>query len=111
MPDFLQDAATGIGGAIAALVAAFYAFPKLKNGLTGDRLDGSVLDRLKAMEDHAAVQDRQIVVQSDKIHRYAVLVTKLTVIIIRLDGLIGDKVALPKDLLEKIAALKAESPP
>ena len=61
------------------------------------------------MEEHAAVQDRQMVVQSDKIHRYAVRVTKLTVIIIRLDALIGDKVSIPKDLLEEIAALKEES--
>ena len=108
MPDFLQDTLTGVGSAAAALLAAFYAFPKLRNSLSGDSLDGKVLDRLAAMESHAAIQDRKMVVQDDKIHRYAVRVTKLTVIIIRLDGLIGDQIEIPKDLLDEIAALKAE---
>ena len=109
MPDFLQEIVSALGGGLAAALAALYAFPKLKNSFTGDRLDGDVLNRLKVMEEHAAVQDRQMLVQNDKIHRYAVRVTKLTVIIIRLDGLIGDKVSLPRDLLDEIAALKAES--
>lgn len=108
MPDFLQDAFTGFGTAVAALLGGFFAYPKLKNALSTDKLDGDVLKRLKAMEEHSALQDRKMIIQDDKIHRYAVRVTKLTVIIIRLDGLIGDKVEIPKDLLDEIAALKTE---
>lgn len=108
MPDFTQDPVTGWGGAVAALLALLYAFPKLKNGLVGDKLDGKVLERLADMEAHAALQDRKMIIQDDKIHRYAVRVTKLTVIILRLDGLIDNKVAIPKDLQDEIASLKNE---
>ena len=108
MPDFLQDTVTSFGAAVAALIAAFFAYPKMKNVVSGDKLDGKVLERLAAMEAHAALQDRKMIVQDDKIHRYAVRVTKLTVIILRLDGLIGDKVEIPKDLIDEIAALKNE---
>lgn len=95
---------------VASIIALAYMLPKLLNGFKGDQLNGNVLERLKAMEEHALVQDRKMILQDDKIHRYAVKVTKLIVIIIRLEALLmANSVNIPNELLDEIAKLKEEA--
>lgn len=97
-------------GIMGAGVLAFFAyFPKFVNGLRGDRLDGNVLDRLKAMEEHAALQDRKLIRQDEKIHKYSVRYTKLTVLVLRLEGLLkSNTIDIPADIADEITQLQAE---
>lgn len=111
LTDVLGKSVALTGGALAAAVIALaYVLPKLLNGFKGDQLNGNVLERLKAMEDHAAVQDRKMIVQDDKIHRYAIKVTKLIIISMRLEGLLmANNITIPPDLIAEIARLKNET--
>ncbi len=111
LTDMLGKGAGLTGGfLVAAVLALAYMLPKLLNGFKGDQLNGNVLERLKAMEDHATLQDKAMIRQDDKIHRYAVKVTKLVVIIIRLEALLmADKVTIPGDLVQEIAILKDDT--
>lgn len=104
-----DDLKTWGGAIVTALLTLSIVGPKLLNMFKGDSLNGSVLDRLKAMEDHARVQDRRAIVQDDKIHRFAIKVTRLMVVVIRLEGLLIEKqTTLPQDLIDEIIALKNE---
>jgi hypothetical protein len=96
------------GGAIAATLLTLSVIgPKLLNAFKGDSLNGSVLDRLKAMEEHAKLQDRRAIVQDDKIHRFAVKVTKLVVVMIRLESLLQQhEVEIPQDLIDDMVELR-----
>jgi len=97
------------GGIVAALLVIATVGPKLLNMFKGDSLNGSVLDRLKAMEEHAKVQDRRAIVQDDKIHRFAVKVTKLVVVMIRLEGLLQQhEIDIPQDLIDDMVELKKD---
>ncbi len=111
LSDVLGKSVALTGGALAAAVIALaYILPKLLNGFKGDQLNGNVLERLKAMEDHAAVQDRKMILQDDKIHRYAIKVTKLIIISIRLEGLlVANEIEIPPDLITEIDKLKNET--
>ena len=104
------DYATTAAAVVAALAAIAAFLPKLLNAIKGEGINGSVLDRLKAMETHAAVQDRRAIVQDDKIHRYAVKVTKLVVLMIRLEALLlANKVDIPQDVIDEMFNLKTET--
>ena len=106
----MSEYQTIAGSIIAALLTIAAIMPRILNAIKGEGLTGSVLDRLKAMEEHAKVQDRRAVVQDDKIHRYAVKVTKLVVLMIRLEALLlANKVDIPQDVIDEIFALKAET--
>ena len=106
----MTDYQTVAGSVIAALVALAALLPRLLNAIKGEGLTGSVLDRLKSMEEHAKVMDRRAIVQDDKIHRYAVRVTKLVVLMIRLEALlIASKTDIPQDIIDEMFALKAET--
>ena len=106
----MTDYQTVAGSIIAALLTIAAILPRVLNAIKGEGLTGSVLDRLKAMETHAAVQDRRAVVQDDKIHRYAVKVTKLVVLMIRLEALLlANKVDIPQDVIDEMFNLKAET--
>lgn len=97
------------GYIVAGLLTFSVVAPKLLNMFKGDSLNGSVLDRLKAMEEHAKVQDRRAIVQDDKIHRLAVKTTRLMVVVIRLEGLlVENSVNLPQELIDEIIELKNE---
>lgn len=95
-------------GVLAAAAVALVTFlPKLRNGMKTDQLDGDVLTRLTKMEKHAAVQDRKSELQDRKIHRYSVKLTRLVVVVIRLEGLlVANAVVIPPDLAEEISWLK-----
>lgn len=107
MPNVIQETA---GYVIASLVAGAAVLPKILNYFKGEGINGSLLDRIKAMEDHAHMQDRKAIIQDDKIHNLAVRTTRLMVVIIRLEGLLLEHdVELPEDLVSEIARLKAEA--
>lgn len=99
-----------IGGSlVAGLLVLAVLGPKLLNMFKGDSLNGSVLDRLLAMENHAKVQDRRAIVQDDKLHRFAVKVTKLVVVIIRLESLLQqNEIEIPQDLIDDIIVLRTD---
>ena len=106
----MTDYQTVAGSIIAALLTIAAILPRVLNAVKGEGITGSVLDRLKAMETHAAVQDRRAVVQDDKIHRYAVKVTKLVVLMIRLEALLlANTVEIPQDIIDEMFILKAET--
>ncbi len=102
-----KGAGSALGVAAAALLAMVTFLPKLRNGMKTDQLDGDVLTRLTNMEKHANAQDRRMVHQDRKIHRYAVRLTRLVVVVIRLEGLlVANSVVIPPDLVEEIYKLK-----
>jgi hypothetical protein len=109
MIDVTSTLKTTGGLLIAALVTLAAVGPKLLNMFKGDSLNGSVLDRLSAMEKHAQVQDRRAIAQDDKIHRFAVKVTKLVVVMIRLEGLLQKyEINIPQDLIDEMLVLKRD---
>ena len=106
----MTDYQTVAGSIIAALLTIAAILPRILNAVKGEGLTGSVLDRLKSMEEHAKVMDRRAIVQDDKIHRYAVKVTKLVVLMIRLEALlIASKTKIPQDIIDEMFSLKAET--
>ena len=106
----MTDYQTVAGSIIAALLTIAAILPRILNAIKGEGLTGSVLDRLKAMEEHAKIQDRRAIVQDDKIHRYAVKVTKLVVLMIRLEALLlANKVDIPQDVIDEMFNLKTET--
>lgn len=104
-------AASGAGSSIAAIAASItlavitiaMSLPKIFNSIKSDRIDGNVLTRLQNLEIKAVAQDA-------KIHRYAVRVTRLTVLTMRLHALLIDhKVNLPQDLVDEFIELTKET--
>lgn len=113
MTEWLKEFGGGlaaIGVTLTALLVGLAAWlPKLLNGVKLDGLNGDVLTRLKAMEEHAALQDRKSVIQDVKIHRGAVKVTKLVVIVIRLQALlVTNNIDIPQDLVDDILAVQKD---
>ena len=106
----VMDALTATGGSlVAGLLILAVLGPKLLNAFKSDTLNGNVLDRLKAMEEHARVQDRRAIIQDDKIHRFAVKVTKLVVVMIRLEGLLQkNEIEIPQDLIDDMVELRRD---
>ena len=84
----------GIGMTMLLVLLAMQA-PKLLNGVKGDKIDGNLLDRLNDMD--------------KKIHSTSIKVTRLVVLLIRLEALlIVSGGAIPKDLQDEIAELTRE---
>ena len=105
----MDDLKTIGGSIVAGLLTLSVVGPKLLNMFKGDTLNGSVLDRLKSMEAHAALQDRRAIIQDDKIHRFAVKVTKLVVVMIRLEGLLQQHaIEIPQDLIDDMVDLRKD---
>lgn len=94
----------GVATAIAlALIGLAAGLPKLLNAYKSDQLSGNVLDRIRDLELKSDVQDR-------KIHKAAVRVTKLVVVVIRLEALLIDNhISIPSDLVSEIQALRKDS--
>lgn len=85
-----------------AVVIIAITLPKILNSIKSDRIDGNVLTRLQNLEIKAIAQDA-------KIHRYAVRVTRLSVLVLRMQALlVAAKVPIPQDMAEEIAELTAE---
>lgn len=106
----LSKAAGGTGSNLAIIAAAFtlacvviaLTLPKILNSIKSDRLDGNVLARLQALETKAIAQDA-------KIHRYAVRTTKLSVLVLKMHGLLMEnKVDLSQDIVDDIVELTKE---
>ena len=92
---------------ILILILISTYLPKLMNAFRSDKLDGNILDRLEKMEKYAATQTRKNESQDDKIHKFAVKVTKLVVVMIRLESLLMfHKIIIPQDLQDEINELK-----
>lgn len=111
MNDILANTAGNLaltGGAILAFLVGLAAtLPKVMNGIKGDQLNGNVLDRLKAMEEHARQQDEKSVKQDTKIHDCHIKITKLAIVMMRLEGLLRHHdIAIPADLEREIMEIK-----
>lgn len=86
-----------------AIILLAATLPRILNSIKSDRLEGNVLKRLQDLETKSVSQDA-------KIHRYAVRVTKLTVLVLRLQALlINNKVDLPQDIIDEIVELIKET--
>lgn len=101
--DFLtkfSDSAAGWASAIAAaLIGLAVYLPKISNGIKQDGINGNVLDRLAALEKTTAVQDK-------KIHKASVRITKLVMLVIKLEALIARSgTQLSQDVIDEIAEL------
>lgn len=104
--DYLKEFSNSVGGWASAIAAALIGLavylPKINNGIKQDNLNGNVLDRLKALEAKAELQDK-------KIHKQAVKVTKLVVLVLKLEGLIARSgVQIDKELAAEILDLTAD---
>lgn len=105
-----SDIIAVLGSIAAALLALALVAPKLLNMFKGDTLNSNVLDRLAAMEKHAAVQDKRAREQDVKIHRYAVKVTRLMLVVMQLEHLLIDRRDnIPQEVLDEIFELKRDN--
>lgn len=108
----ILDSPLGSLTVIAAILVIFLIvistyLPKMMNAFKSDKLDGNVLDRLEKMEKHAAAQVKKNEIQDAKIHKFAVKVTKLVVVMIRLESLLMfHNIPIPQDLQDEINELK-----
>jgi hypothetical protein len=86
----------GLGGLIlVALVSLAVYMPKLLNQFKSDRFDGNLMTRLDEMD--------------KKIHKTNVKVTRLVVLIIRLEALLlANGVSIPADLQAEMAEMTKE---
>ena len=93
----------GIAGSITlALVVLAVTLPKILNSIRVDRLDGNVLVRLQALEEAKAKQD-------EKIHRHAVRITKLCMLLLKFHGLlVRNNIEIPKDMIDEMVELTRE---
>lgn len=86
-----------------AIILLAATLPRVLNSIRSDRLEGNVLKRLQDLETKSVAQDA-------KIHRYAVRVTKLTVLVLRLQALlVNNKIDLPQDIIDEIVELIKET--
>lgn len=86
-----------------AIILLAATLPRVLNSIRSDRLEGNVLKRLQDLEAKSVAQDA-------KIHRYAVRVTKLTVLVLRLQALlVNNKIDLPQDIIDEIVELIKET--
>lgn len=103
MNDFFKqigDSFVAVGAAIAlAVFGAFTAMPKILNTIKSDKIDGNVLDRIKRHEERMNEMDKTI-------HMQQIKLTRLQVLVIRLEGLIAHAgVHIHDELRSEIAAL------
>jgi len=85
-----------------ALVALATLIPKLLNSIKGDQLTTNVLDRIKELESKSNEQDV-------KIHKFAVKVTKLVVVVIKLEALLKENnIPIPPDLMHEMSELRKD---
>lgn len=107
MNDIIQLGASGnlltVGGSIAAaLVTLALTLPKILNAIKADRLDGNVLVRLQKLEEKTAKQD-------EKIHRHAVRITKLSMLLLKFHGLlVRNNVPIPQGMIDEMVELTKE---
>lgn len=106
MMDFLKqfsDSAAGWASAIAAALVGFAVYlPKINNGMKQDGIHGNVLDRLAALEKKSAQQD-------NKIHKQAVRITKLVMLVLKLEGIIAlNGAKLTQEVIDDIQELTKE---
>jgi hypothetical protein len=104
--DFLKNFGDSVGGWASAIAAALIGLavylPKISNGMKQDGINGNVLDRLAALEKKTDVQDK-------KIHKQAVRITKLVMLVIKLEALIvRSGVQIDKGLADEILALTSD---
>lgn len=93
----------GIAASITmALVGLAVTLPKILNSIRADRLDGNVLVRLQALEEGKAKQD-------EKIHRHAIRITKLCMLLLKFHGLlVRNNIEIPKDMIDEMVELTRE---
>ena len=85
-----------------ALVALAALIPKLLNSIKGDQLTTNVLDRIKELESKSNEQDV-------KIHKFSVKVTKLVVVVIKLEALLqANHIPIPPDLMHEMSELRKD---
>lgn len=97
---------SNLAGAAAAITMALVmiavALPKILNSIRSDRLDGNVLVRLQTLEEKAIKQD-------EKIHRQAVRITKLCMLLLKFHGLaVRNNVEVPQEMLDEMVELIKE---
>lgn len=86
---------------LLALIAVAKYLPGLITDLKASRIDGDLVTRITTLEEKSAAQDV-------KIHEYAVKITRLTVIMIRLEALLlANGVKIPDDLVADIEEMRA----
>ena len=103
--------ATVGGGAMGVVALLAYQFQRFMNRHKADKIDGNLLDQLTAKfnAQHLinVAQDEKIEAQDEKIHGFAIRITKLTVLVIRLEGLlVVHNIEVPEDLKADITDLK-----
>lgn len=91
----------GVAATIAMALLGFAAYlPKLLNSYKGDQLAGNVLDRIRELEKKSDEQDA-------KIHQFSIRVTRLIVLVIRLEALLVDrKIPIPQDVVNEMNELR-----
>ena len=92
-----------IGAAIVALGAAVLAFfnyfPKFKNGMRSDGIDGQIMSRFERHENRMNGMDLRL-------HRQQVKITRLQVLIIQMEGLlVANGVKVPENVKTEIREL------
>lgn len=86
-----------------ALITLALTLPKVFNSMKTDGINTNVLKRVQDLETKSVAQDA-------KIHRYAVRVTRLTVLVLRMHALLlENKVNLPQDVVDEILELTKET--
>lgn len=103
----LGDTAGSLGSNLAIIVAAValalitlaMTLPKVFNSMKTDGLNSNVLTRLQAIEEKSAKQD-------EKIHRHAVRITKLSMLLLKFHGLlVRNNVPIPQDMIDEMVEL------
>jgi hypothetical protein len=104
--EFLKELPNSIGAWAAAITVALITIaanlPRIRNGITSDKIDGNVLDRLKRHEERMDAMDKTI-------HRQAVKLTRFEVVVLRLIALlVQHQVTIPQDIQDEIDELTQE---
>lgn len=108
--EVLTKAASGAGSSIAVIAASItlavitiaMSLPKIFNSIKSDRIDGNVLTRLQKLEEKTAKQD-------EKIHRHAVRITKLSMLLLKFHGLlVRNNVTIPQEMIDEMVELTKE---
>lgn len=106
----LADSAGSKGTDLAMVAAAItmavviiaVTLPKILNSIRSDKIDGNVLARLQKLEDKSAKQD-------EKIHRHAVRITKLSMLLLQFHGLlVSNSVPIPQWMVDEMVELTKE---
>ena len=85
-----------------AIVLIAVTLPKILNSIRADKMSGNVLSRLQKLEDKAAAQD-------EKIHRHAVRITKLSMLLLQFHGLlVTNNVPIHQWMVDEMVELTRE---